>query len=183
MKNILSAILAFGLVAVLAVAPAAAHGGEKHGSMKHGAMKHGGAAFHSLHKNYEQIRASLADDSLDGVAKAARSIANRAGRLATAFDAADAGVSAGDAAATKALLPKIKDAAKTLSTASDLEAARAAFGDLSASMVTYRDMIQGKKPVVAFCPMVEKKWLQTGEDIGNPFGGKKMARCGEIVSK
>jgi len=34
---------------------------------------------------------------------------------------------------------------------------------------------------VAFCPMVQKHWLQKGEKVENPFYGHAMSDCGRIV--
>ena len=34
---------------------------------------------------------------------------------------------------------------------------------------------------VAYCPMVQKYWLQKGETIRNPFYGKEMSDCGRIT--
>jgi hypothetical protein len=33
---------------------------------------------------------------------------------------------------------------------------------------------------VAYCPMVQKYWLQRGETIQNPYYGKQMSDCGRI---
>ena len=33
---------------------------------------------------------------------------------------------------------------------------------------------------VAYCPMVQKYWLQQGDKIQNPYYGKKMSECGRI---
>ena len=36
---------------------------------------------------------------------------------------------------------------------------------------------------VAYCPMVQKHWLQKGETIRNPFYGKEMSECGRLSDK
>jgi hypothetical protein len=38
----------------------------------------------------------------------------------------------------------------------------------------------GDEVKVAYCPMVQKYWLQKGEKIRNPFYGKQMSDCGRI---
>jgi hypothetical protein len=38
----------------------------------------------------------------------------------------------------------------------------------------------GSDVKVAYCPMVQKYWLQKGETIQNPFYGKAMSDCGRI---
>jgi hypothetical protein len=44
-------------------------------------------------------------------------------------------------------------------------------------------MVGGKGTIVAFCSMTKKSWLQPKGEIGNPYYGKSMPRCGEVVSK
>ena len=41
----------------------------------------------------------------------------------------------------------------------------------------------GKSTVVAWCSMSKKSWLQPAGEIGNPYYGKEMPRCGEVVGK
>jgi len=36
---------------------------------------------------------------------------------------------------------------------------------------------------VAYCPMVQRHWLQKGEKIRNPFYGKEMSECGRLSDK
>jgi hypothetical protein len=41
------------------------------------------------------------------------------------------------------------------------------------------------KPIginVAYCSMTPGSWLQTGDEIRNPYYGASMLKCGEIVS-
>src|SRR5262245_36540542 len=93
---------------------------------------------------YLKIQLALADDSLDGV-KA------NAGSVATA------------ATALGAPAMKIDTAAVQLAAAADLEDARAKFGTLSEAIDTYMTGLKLKTPDgvrVAFCPMVEKPWMQ-----------------------
>ena len=69
--------------------------------------------------------------------------------------------------------------------ATTIEAARAAFGDLSTALIAYADTtkqpIEGK--IVAFCPMVNKSWVQTDGAIANPYYGKAMTTCGSSTRK
>jgi len=67
--------------------------------------------------------------------------------------------------------------------AHDLAATRTAFGELSKPMVRYREMVSGDRPMVVYCPMAKKPWLQPKGEIGNPYFGQSMATCGTIVSK
>jgi hypothetical protein len=40
----------------------------------------------------------------------------------------------------------------------------------------------GDEVTVAYCPMVQKYWLQKGDTIQNPFYGKQMSDCGRIAT-
>ena len=46
----------------------------------------------------------------------------------------------------------------------------------------WHELVEGGKPVVAYCPMVEMAWLQPDEPIGNPYA-PYMLRCGEVVQR
>jgi hypothetical protein len=77
-------------------------------------------------------------------------------------------------------------AASALQEAADLKAARAAFGKLGdALMQQAKDSGTplGDDVKVAYCPMVQKYWLQKGEAIRNPFYGKQMSDCGRLSDK
>jgi AcrB/AcrD/AcrF family len=141
------------------------------------------AGFESLAGPYETIRKALLHDKLTGVAEQAKLLQQRAGALTKAFTPRSAGVAADKAPMVKALLPEVTAAAARLATAKDLTSARNAFADLSKPMVRYREVSTGKKPVVAYCPMAKKSWLQPAGEIGNPYYGQSMAKCGDVVSK
>lgn len=140
-------------------------------------------AFQRIADPYETIRLALYHDTLDGVADGARAIEKAATETAAKFSASKAGVAADKASDCQALLPKIAEASKALASAKDLAAAREAFYGLSKPMVQFREMVSGPRPMVVFCPMAKKSWLQPEGEIGNPYYGKKMAHCGTIVSK
>ncbi|MDQ3210392.1 MAG: efflux RND transporter periplasmic adaptor subunit, partial [Actinomycetota bacterium] len=69
--------------------------------------------------------------------------------------------------------------------AKTIEAARTAFGDLSAALIAYADKtkqpVEGK--IVAFCPMANKSWVQADGAIANPYYGQSMATCGSSTRK
>ena len=68
--------------------------------------------------------------------------------------------------------------AEAVAAAKDIAAARTAFGTLSEEMIKVRSTVKGDRPAVAFCPMVNKSWLQSAKDeIGNPYDSA-MAQCG-----
>ncbi|MFA6958717.1 MAG: hypothetical protein WC538_22845 [Thermoanaerobaculia bacterium] len=79
--------------------------------------------------------------------------------------------------------PLIKEKAATLGGAVDLKAARQAFAALSDEVIKYRKTRGGAKPVVAYCSMEKKSWLQPEGKIGNPYVGESMRSCGEITTK
>ena len=142
-----------------------------------------GSAFESLNENYEAIRIALLHDHMKDVSKNARAIEDGATKLHHHFSASHAGVSEDGAAACQALLPEISKTAGLLAQATDIKEARDAFGELTKPMVRYREMVSGERPVVVYCSMAKKAWLQPEGEIGNPYYGQSMARCGDVVSK
>jgi hypothetical protein len=78
----------------------------------------------------------------------------------------------------------VQTAASQFDLARDLPAARAAFGAAGDAILRFAkesDASPGEGIEVAFCPMVQKHWLQRGVEIQNPFYGKQMLRCGRFV--
>jgi membrane fusion protein, copper/silver efflux system len=113
---------------------------------------------------YLKIQEAFADDKTDGVKE-------NAGQVATA------------SAALGAPAMKIDTAAVQLASASGLEDARTRFATLSEAIDDYMTGLHLKAPEgvrVAFCPMVQKPWLQKGEAIENPYYGKEMLTCGTL---
>ena len=115
---------------------------------------------------YLAIQSALVKDDLRPVGAAAKALQKSAITLG------------GDGEALAAAAAKTADA-------TSLEAARAAFGDLSTALIAYADTtkqpIEGK--IVAFCPMVNKSWVQTDGAIANPYYGKAMTTCGSSTRK
>jgi len=113
---------------------------------------------------YLKIQSALADDSMDGV-KA------NAGNVATA------------AAALGAPAMKIDTSAVQLAAATEIDDAREKFAALSEAIDAYMTGLKLKAPEgvkVAFCPMVQKPWLQADATINNPYYGKSMQTCGSF---
>lgn len=136
-------------------------------------------AYETMIGQYEEIRLALLNDRLDGVADAAAALADGARALAADFDAKTAGVPAEAAQKAETLLPEVASAAQAVAAARDLEAARAAFGELSQPLLRYRELAGDTEVKVAYCPMAGKSWLQKdGDTIGNPYYGQSMAECG-----
>ncbi len=168
------------LIVTLAVsAPVFAGQGHEHPTGDH----HSATAFDTITKHYEAIYESLVTDSIEGIPTHAKAIATASQSVSEKFSARTAGVSEANADQCRKILPEISSAATALAAAKDISSARDAFGDLSVPLVEYREMINGEKPKVAFCPMVKKPWLQEGSEIGNPYFGSSMLGCGSIVSE
>ena len=110
---------------------------------------------------YLHIQVALANDSTDGVAEAARTIA---------AEAAEMGEQAG----------AIGAAAEALAEATDLRSARDAFGPLSDALIVYAREVGFGELRLAYCPMVDKEWVQATSEIRNPFYGSMMLTCGEF---
>lgn len=116
--------------------------------------------------SYIRVETALAKDSLDDVAKNARTIAKAVKDDPTTTFSAN-----------------VPRQAETLAKAADLRAARDAFKPLSQSLIEY----VSKYPALAasfrqaYCPMAKASWLQTGTTILNPYMGNAMVHCGEFV--
>jgi len=136
--------------------------------------------FQRMAADYEAVRLALVRDSLDGVADAARRMSDL---LRTDVDVQAAGVRAGEGDALRSVLPELRAATTALGRAATLEAARESFAALSAAMVRFRALVTDPGPVVAYCSMADRTWLQPEGEIGNPYYGQSMARCGEIVAE
>ena len=118
----------------------------------------------SVLDHYLKIQAALADDSTKGVSADAAEISK-----------------AVKADETKTLSPDVAEAADALAKARDLPTARESFKDLSQSLIKYladKKVKTGRFEEI-FCPMANAYWLQTNQDIANPYLGHSMPGCGE----
>ena len=123
----------------------------------------------SIVEPYLEIAATLADDKTDNIRA-------NAGNIATA------------ATALGAPAMKIDTAALQLSAAAaaaepDIHAVRERFGVLSEAIDTYMKGLKLKAPDgvrVAYCPMVDKPWMQRGDSLANPYYGSEMLTCGNF---
>ena len=79
----------------------------------------------------------------------------------------------------------VKAAVNSFAQASDVAAARAAFGGLSEAVLRVASasgITLAGRAEIAYCPMARKYWLQRGDTVQNPYYGKQMPDCGRIVS-
>jgi len=111
---------------------------------------------------YLRIQLALANDSTNGVTDAAASIVVEAKKL-------------GDAANMIAVT------AQSMVTAIDIESTRSVFGPLSDALIKYGEDVGFGELKVAYCPMVQKFWVQEDGDIINPFYGSAMLNCGTLT--
>jgi hypothetical protein len=115
----------------------------------------------TLFSKYEAVRQGLLKNSINAV-------------HATAQDLA--------AAATTEKNDTVAKAADAVAKSADLDKAREAFGTLSDEMIKLRNGTAGERPVVAYCPMARKSWLQPKKDkISNPYE-PGMQDCGSFKS-
>jgi len=151
-------VLAAAVVSLQACAPAV------------GTTPAGGSAMPaSIMEPYLAIQTALADDSTDNVKM-------NAGNIVTASTALGAPAM------------KIDQAALQLAAAAeivppDIEKVRDKFGLLSESIDAYMTGLKltgGEGVRVAWCPMVNKPWLQKGDALANPYYGKEMLTCGNF---
>jgi len=123
----------------------------------------------SIVEPYLEIQSSLADDRSDNIHA-------RAGEIATAATALGAPAMKIDTAALQ--LSAAAEAAEP-----DLAALRERFGALSEAIDAYMTGLKLRPPDgvrVAFCPMVNKPWMQKGDTLANPYYGKEMPTCGSF---
>lgn len=112
--------------------------------------------------SYLEIQAALTGDTIDGVRAAAEKIGGDAGKMGAAGE------------------PIVKTA-KDLAAATDIKAARAAFGPLSDAVIAAVRADPAAHGVrLAYCPMADASWLQKEEKIRNPYYGSSMLSCGEF---
>ena len=121
---------------------------------------------------YEAVRETLADDRSDVTAQS-EALADAARQ--------------GAVGAPEPLRRPLEDVARAADQlarvpSGDLDAARAAFGELSRVLIALlsKDPSLQEGRHVYECPMAEgyKKWVQVSEGTSNPYMGSKMLQCG-----
>jgi len=132
---------------------------------------------------YFFIQNALADDTVEGLSDAAHALAAAIGDMQTATvpDKPDFWSQWADPLAV------VTRESAAVATAADIASARLAFGNLS---VAFRPVVVAlgippryeSQVLVMHCPMFSKDqggavWLQTGEDVRNPYMGSDMLGC------
>lgn len=125
--------------------------------------------------SYDAMRAAFAADDLAGAQA-------RVGAIADAVTKA-----ADRAGPAKQALLDLANAARAVGSAKDIEAGRAAFGDLSRLTVALAtgtpQLRQGWH--LFRCPMATgyQKWIQASPALNNPYWGKRMLTCGRELDE
>lgn len=112
-----------------------------------------------LFEKYEAVRQALLSGSLDDVQRTADDL--------------------GDAARAEKQ-NAIAERASALAAAANLKGARDSFAMLSEEVIRFRDARSGNRPVVVYCSMEKKSWLQPKGAITNPYMDESMRSCGEV---
>lgn len=126
----------------------------------------------------ERVRAELVLDRHDGVAAPARLAARALGaaRAATTAPAAD----------VAAALDRAREAAEQLAASAELDGARVALAEVNRQLIglAAADPRLQEGWRVFRCPMAPgfRKWVQRGDDLGNPYMGQAMPACGSSSS-
>jgi hypothetical protein len=180
-KLLLTGLVTLTIVGTMGAAANSFAQGDQHGHATHGEKTP--VAFETMVGDYLAIQTALAGDSLKKVEKHATAIAKLASELEKEFSIEAAGIEEKDAESLLKILPELAASATAFAKAKDIKTARESFAPLSSAMVSYRNMMAGEVPNVAYCPMVKESWLQNGKNIANPYYGSKMLRCGSIVTE
>jgi hypothetical protein len=147
------------------------------------ATESGSSGYQDIWDHYEAIRLALLEDSLEDAARRATAIEGIANELLDDLSTAEAGV---DETAAGELAPALRDIeirASELARSSDLASAREGFFALTQQIARQRKLAGPTETVIAYCPMAQKAWIQPAGEIGNPYMGQKMPKCGEVVGE
>lgn len=122
---------------------------------------------------YAAVRKALAADDLAAAKAAAPTAAGKvAGMKAEHADKA-------------ADVDSMAAAANKVASSADIATARMAFGEFSRTLIGFVAADKGVAGgVVCYrCPMAKtyQKWLQLGDEMGNPYWGAEMLKCGSKV--
>ena len=113
-------------------------------------------------EHYFAIRELLAHDETDWIAQQTKEMTSRLDGLIKALQA-------------------IRTASNGLK-ADDLKQAREDFGPLSDAVLSYvKEFGFSGEAYSFYCSMMDKGWLQEHDQIGNPYYGSEMFKCGEMT--
>lgn len=123
-----------------------------------------------LLNEYFKIQDTLTQDSVKGVDAAAKEIVSLTSK-----------VNAGDAQ-VQGLIDSVKASAQRIQ-GKELKAARDEFFEMSKPLLVYLNMhYSGDSEYFRFyCGMAKKGWIQSKNDLRNPYYGSEMLTCGELI--
>ena len=126
---------------------------------------------------YLTIRSSLASDSLKGVKEDAGHIIEMADEMAKIKH----GTSEEENKKHQEKIADLKAQAEKLK-GDKIEDVRQGFSDLSNHLIECltKCSTSEKEYYVYYCSMVDKRWLQEDKEVGNPYYGSKMKKCGVL---
>jgi len=152
----LRSFIAFLLLAGMAVVPARAADDipDQHASA------YAPAAQKQILSDYETVRAALSVDDLGAARTAAQKLSTEEVRTHHAG---------------------IANSAQEIARAGDIAAARQAFKILSTGTIALAR--QQKGYFIMHCPMADADWVQTTREVANPYFGRSMASCGEVIEE
>jgi len=115
-----------------------------------------------IFKHYFAMRELLAQDKVDQVSAHAQKMSIQLGNLIETLES-------------------IRASSANLKT-DNLENARKGFASLSQSMLSYLKQFGFSGKAYSFhCSMQKESWLQENDQIGNPYYGSKMFKCGKMT--
>ena len=126
--------------------------------------------FEMILDEYYKIQSSLAQDKNVGIDVAAKAIAHHThGIQATDPEVSD-------------LVSAVQKAAHRIQ-GKELKEARSEFFNLSKPIMVFLNKYYSgtKKNFRFFCGMAKKGWVQPDQDTRNPYYGKSMLTCGELI--
>lgn len=144
--------------------------GQGHDHSTHGSTAPSQGTSDPVLSSYIAIQKALAADSTTGVAAAASRL-SKAAAAHRSHGGSHGEIASGLIQASAAFQ------------GANLATARAAFKTLSQRMIRYRGIMPAvlSQTYIVHCPMVNASWIQTTDQVENPFHGSSMLRCGEVI--
>jgi len=177
-----AAVVGSAVLVAAASAWAGSCGGGSHACATHGKSStpapgkdHDSSSFL---KSYFEMRSVLASDNVTGLDKLSKNLAGETRRFRKTL-----GAGPKEKAPPEQLgaLKDIEKAALAMK-ASDINAAREGFKDLSRTVLAYVKSYGCDGSVYSFyCDMVKENWLQETDKMGNPYYGSQMLTCGVMT--
>lgn len=126
-------------------------------------------------ESYFSIGQLLASDSLGDIEQPRQKIASASEQILKAEEKAK------EKKEYLSLVKAIQASAKKF-ISQDLKRARESYKALSEAVNNYVKAYGYSDPAYSFyCPMAEQAWLQSTEQIANPFYGSEMLKCGKMA--